>query len=173
MQRFFDLISHNIKTKWSCHMHTCGCRPVRVPTMTHNVDGWVHVHCLSGEEMATDALWEEGRLAEAVWCLGNVCWETLGSGIHMGVTLIRTTYPKIVAGHVRPFMVFPYQWPLSEDNAPTTLKKLFMVWGTQQEFKELPWPPNPDLNAIEYLWHVLDQEIPSKEAPLLTFRTCR
>lgn len=34
------------------------------------MDGRVHVHHLPGEEMAGDALWEDGRLAEAVFHSG-------------------------------------------------------------------------------------------------------
>lgn len=32
------------------------------------------------------------------------CWETLGSGIHVDVTLTKTTYLNIIAGQVHPFM---------------------------------------------------------------------
>jgi len=49
-----------------------------------------------------------------------------------------------------------------QDNA------LFQEWFEEHNkgFEELPWPPNyPDLNPTEHLRDVLDQQIPSMEAP--------
>lgn len=36
--------------------------------------------------------------------LGMFCWETLGAGFHVDVTLIPTTYLNIVADQVHPLM---------------------------------------------------------------------
>ncbi len=37
------------------------------------VDGWVLVHCLPGQEMARDALCEESMSADVVLCSGQCC----------------------------------------------------------------------------------------------------
>lgn len=37
----------------------------------NQVDSWVHVCYLPGEEIAANALWEEGRQTEAVLCSGQ------------------------------------------------------------------------------------------------------
>ena len=61
------------------------------------------------------------------------CWETLGPGIHVDVTLICTTYLNIVADQVHPFMatVFPHGSELfQQDNAPLHFSG--MVWVTSQ-----------------------------------------
>ncbi|MCI4391499.1 hypothetical protein PGIGA_G00135220 [Pangasianodon gigas] len=69
------------------------------------------------------------------------CWETLSPGIHVDVTLTRTTHLNTVADQ---------EWIEEHDN----------------EFKVLTWPPNsPDLNLIKYLWDVLNKQVRSMEAP--------
>ena len=45
-----------------------------------------------GNKWHQDALWEEGKLAEAVMFSAMFCWETLGAAIHVDVTLTCTTY---------------------------------------------------------------------------------
>lgn len=43
---------------------------------------------------------------------------------HMSITLTRTTFLKIVADHIHPFIVFPDGSDLfQQDNSPATLKK--------------------------------------------------
>ncbi len=86
---------------------------------------------------------------DSVMLLALFCWETLGPGIHVDVTLTHTTYHlKIVADHIHPFMaiVFPDGSGLFQtDNVPRHTAKIVQ----EQEFKALLWPPNsPDLNLI-------------------------
>ena len=59
------------------------------------------------------------------------CWETLGTPIHVDVTLTRTSYLSIVADHVHPFMetVFPDGCGFfQQDNAPCHKAKMFQEW---------------------------------------------
>ncbi len=44
-----------------------------------------------GNTWHQEALWEEGKPAEAV-CWAMFCWETLGPAIHVDITLTRITY---------------------------------------------------------------------------------
>ncbi|MCI4395292.1 hypothetical protein PGIGA_G00178730 [Pangasianodon gigas] len=67
------------------------------------------------------------------------CWETLGSGIHVDVTLTCTTYLNIVADQVYPFMVteFPNGSGLfHQDNAPCHTAKIVQEWFEEHD-KEL------------------------------------
>ena len=92
------------------------------------------------------------------------CWETLGPGIHVDVTLTCTANLNIVGAQVHPFMatVFPDGSGLfQQDNAPCHSAKIVQEWFEEhdKEFKVLPWPPNsPDLNLIEYLWEHLEKQ---------------
>ncbi len=76
--------------------------------LLYHIDGWV---CrLPREEMApgcTMGRKQAGKGSLMLWVM--CCWETLGVGIHMDVTLTRTTYLNIVADQVHPYManVFP------------------------------------------------------------------
>ncbi|MCI4378051.1 hypothetical protein PGIGA_G00211420 [Pangasianodon gigas] len=45
---------------------------------------------------------QAGRGSVMLWAM--FCWETLGPGIHVDVTLTRTTYLNIAADDVHPFM---------------------------------------------------------------------
>ena len=140
--------------------------------LLHHVDGRVRVRCLPGEEMApgcTMGRRQAGGGSVMLWAM--FCWETLGPGIHVDVTLTRTTYLNIVADQVHPFMatVFPDGSGLfQQDNAPCHTAKIVQEWFEEhdKEFKVLTWPPNsPDLNPIEHLWDVLEQQVRSMEAP--------
>ncbi|MCI4375917.1 hypothetical protein PGIGA_G00114930 [Pangasianodon gigas] len=99
-----------------------------------------------------------------LWTVG-FCWGILGPGIHVDVTLTRTT------DQVHPFMAtaFPNGSGLfQQDNAPCHTAKIVQEWFEEhdKEFKVLTWPPNsPDLNLIEHLWYVLDKQVQSMEAP--------
>ncbi|KAJ8417445.1 hypothetical protein AAFF_G00286720 [Aldrovandia affinis] len=139
--------------------------------LLHHVDGRVRVHRLPGEEMApgyTMGRKQAGGGSVMLWAM--FCWETLGPGIHVDVTLTRTTYLNIVANQVHPFMatVFPDSSGLfQQDNAPCHTAKIVKEWfeGHDKEFKVLTWPPNsPDLNPIDHLWNVLDKQVQSMEA---------
>lgn len=94
----------------------------------------VHVCCLPGEHMASRCIMgrrQAGRDSVMLWAV--FCWESLGPVIPVDVTLTRTTYLRIVADHVYPFMetIFPAGCGLfQQDNAPCHKAK--MVWGAQQ-----------------------------------------
>ena len=132
--------------------------------LLHHVDGRVRVRRLPGEEMVPGCIMgrrQAGGGSVMLWTM--FCWETLGPGIHVDVTLTRTTYLNIVADQVHPFMatVFPDGSGLfQQDNAPI-LQKLFRNGlRSMTEFKVLTWPPNsPDLNPIEHLWDVLEKQV--------------
>lgn len=65
-----------------------------------------------GNTLHYDALWEEVKLAEAVYC-----WETLGPASHV-VTLTRSTFLSMVAEPIYPLIVFPDGCGLlQQDNA--------------------------------------------------------
>ena len=71
------------------------------------------------------------------------CWETLGPGTHVDVTLTRTTYLNIVADQEQHFMatVFPDGSGLfQQDNAPCHTAKIVQEWFEKhdKEFKVLP-----------------------------------
>ncbi len=99
------------------------------------------------------------------------CWETLGPGIHVDVTLTRTTYLNIVADQVHPFMtmVFPDGSSVfQQNNAPCHMAEIVQKWFEEhdKEFKLLTRTPNsPDLNPIEHLWDVPEKQVRSMEAP--------
>ena len=69
--------------------------------LLHHVDGRVRVRLLPGEEMApgcTMGRRQAGGGSVMLWTM--FCWDTLGPGIHVDVTLTRTTYLNIVAEQV-------------------------------------------------------------------------
>ena len=104
------------------------------------------------------------------------CRETLGLAIHVDVTLIRITYPGIVADHVHPFMetVFPDGSGIfQQDKASCHKANILQEWFEEhnRKFRVLTWPPNsPDLNPIEHLWDVLDKQVRSMEASPRNFQ---
>ena len=57
-----------------------------------------------GKRWHQEALWEEGKLAEAVYALGNVLLGNPRSGVYVDVTLICTTCLNTVANKVHPFV---------------------------------------------------------------------
>ena len=66
------------------------------------------------------------------------CWETLGSAIHVDVTLTCATYLSITADHVHPFMerVFPDGCGLfQQDNVPCHKTKRFQEWFEEHSNK--------------------------------------
>lgn len=76
------------------------------------MEGWVHVLRLSREEMLP---------ASSVMLWAMFCWETLGSAIHVDITLTCATYLNIEADQVHPFveMVFlDVSGPFQQNNAP-------------------------------------------------------
>ncbi|MCJ8733570.1 hypothetical protein PDJAM_G00225080 [Pangasius djambal] len=80
----------------------------------HHVDGRVRVHRLPGEKTApgcTMGRRQAGGGSVMPWTM--FCWENLGPGIHVDVTLTHSTYLNIVADQVHPFMatVFPNGTP--------------------------------------------------------------
>lgn len=83
------------------------------------------------------------------------CWETVGPGIYVDVTLSHITYLNTVADKIHPFMVtvFPkWLWPLSEGQSALPHCK--------NEFKVLAWSPDfLDLKPV------LDKQGQSMEAP--------
>ncbi|MCI4382560.1 hypothetical protein PGIGA_G00016250 [Pangasianodon gigas] len=132
---------------------------------------WTDVcaRCLRGEDRApgcTMGRRQAGSGSVMLWAM--FCWETLSQGIHVDVTLTRTTYLNIIAD---PFMatVFPNGSSLfQQDNVPCHTAKIVQEWFEERdkEFKVLIWPPNsPDLNLIKHLWDVLDKQVRSMKAP--------
>lgn len=93
------------------------------------------------------------------------CWETLGSAIHVDITLTCATYLNIEADQVHPFveMVFlDVSGPFQQNNAPCKNGSR-MVWGTQWLFT---WPPHStDPKPIKHLWDALEKQVWSMEAP--------
>ena len=74
--------------------------------LLHHVDSRVPECCLPGEEMAPGyTLGRRKASGGSVMLWAMFCGETLGPGIHVDVTLTRTTYLNIVADQVHPFMV--------------------------------------------------------------------
>ncbi|KAK3529377.1 hypothetical protein QTP70_029484, partial [Hemibagrus guttatus] len=110
--------------------------------LLHHVAGRVRVRRLPGEHMAPGCSMgkrQVGRGSVMLWAM--FYWETLGSAIHVDVTLTRSTYLSIVADH---------EWFYEHNN----------------QFEVLTWPPNsPDLNPIEHLWDVLNKQVRSMESP--------
>ncbi len=107
------------------------------------------------------------------------CWKSLGPGIHVDATFTRTTYLKIVADHVHPFMavVFPDGSGLfQKNNALCHTVKIVqeLVWGTWQRVQDvaLAFKFPKDLNMIEHLWDMPDQQIWSKYVPPRKFQDC-
>lgn len=134
--------------------------------LLHTVDGWAISVVYLGKRWNQDALWEGGKLVEAVWLSRQMfSWETLGSGIHLDVTLTCTTCLNNVAGQVLSFMVtvFPHGCGLSQqDSEPCQSTKIIQEWFEEQvkELKELPWPPDSlDLNLIKHLRDVWDKQV--------------
>jgi len=97
--------------------------------LLHHVDGRVCVRRLPGEHTApgcTMGRRQAGGGSVMLWAM--FFWETLGTAIHVDVTLTRTTYLSIVVDRVHPFMetVFPGGCGLfQQDNAPATKQKWF------------------------------------------------
>lgn len=87
-------------------------------------DGWPGACVLL--EMARGCSVGRRNISESsvmLWAM--FCWETLDPGIHVDVTLTRTTWLKIVADHIRLFMalVFPDSSGLfQQDNAPASVQ---------------------------------------------------
>lgn len=84
------------------------------------------------------------------------CWETLGLGIHVNVTLPHTTYLNIDAHqiHSSMAMVFLDGSGFQQDNEPCHTVGIVQEWFEEhdQEFKVLPWPLNsPDLNVNKHV----------------------
>ncbi|KAK3518727.1 hypothetical protein QTP70_009665 [Hemibagrus guttatus] len=140
--------------------------------LLHHTDGRVRVHRLPVAEMAPRCTLESSQAdggSVMIWTM--FCWESLGPGIHVDVTLTPTTYLDIIAEHVHPFMkmVFPDgSGFFQQDNAPCHTAKMVQEWfeDHDKEFKVLTWPPNsPDLNPIEHLWDALDTQVRSMKAP--------
>ncbi|KAK3530022.1 hypothetical protein QTP86_009926 [Hemibagrus guttatus] len=96
------------------------------------------------------------------------CWETLGPAVHVDVTVTRSTYLSIVADRVHPFMetLFPDGCGLfQQDNAPCYKAEMVQEWFDDHNNQfEVLTPNSPDLNSIQYLWDVLDKQVPSMEA---------
>lgn len=96
-------------------------------------DGRVHVHYLPGEKMASGYTMEKKQTSGVNVLCAMICWETLGLGIRVYVTLTCTTYLNIIANQVHTFMA-------------TIL------------FKVLMWPLcSLDLNPAEHLWASADK----------------
>ncbi|KAF7659717.1 hypothetical protein LDENG_00294150 [Lucifuga dentata] len=100
-----------------------------------------------------------------IWAM--FCWETLCPGIHVDVTLTRTTYLNIAAEQAHPFMavVFPDGSGLfQQDNTPCHTAEIVQEWFEEHdtEFKMLTWLPNsPDLSLRD----VLEKQVRSMQAP--------
>ncbi|KAK3559853.1 hypothetical protein QTP86_021422 [Hemibagrus guttatus] len=91
--------------------------------------------CVSylGSTWHQDALWEEGEPAEAVSCFGQCsARETLGSAVHVDVTLTCSTYLSIVADHFK-VLTWP---PNSPDLNP--MQHLWDVLDKQVRSMETP-----------------------------------
>ncbi|MCI4380731.1 hypothetical protein PGIGA_G00243310 [Pangasianodon gigas] len=72
----------------------------------------------------------DARGSVMLWAM--FCWETLGPGIHVDVTLRHTNYLNIVAGQVKPFMatVFPNGSGIfQQDNAPCHTAEIVQEWN--------------------------------------------
>ena len=116
----------------------------------HHVDGRVHVHRLTGDEMVPACTMGRRQASGgSVMLWAMCCWETLGPAIYNDVNLTCTTYQSIAADHVHTFMemVFPDGCGLfQQDNAPCLKAKMAQEW-----FEVLIWPPNFQvLSPIRY-----------------------
>lgn len=111
------------KVAWSNdHVFLLHQHPGACPSFTWAAGGWQR-----------DALREAGKPAGgSVMLWGMFCWETLGPGILVEVTLTCTTYPNAVADQVHPFMttVFPDGGELSQqDDVPCHTAKIVQEWN--------------------------------------------
>ncbi|MCI4385481.1 hypothetical protein PGIGA_G00050990 [Pangasianodon gigas] len=71
--------------------------------LLHHLDSRVCVHRLPGEEMAPGCTMGRRQAGGgSVMLYAMFCWETSGPGLHVDVTLTRTTYQNIVADRVTP-----------------------------------------------------------------------
>ena len=94
------------------------------------------------------------------------CCETLGSGIHVDVTLTCTTYVNIVAEQVHRFMALT-----SSSRIMHQTEKNVEQWF--EEHDRVAQINSPDLNQIKHLKNVLEHHL-SKKRPvelLVTFLT--
>ncbi len=109
-----------------------------------------------------DALWQKTRPAEAVFC-----WETLGLGIHLDVTLTHTTYLQIVADHKHPNVcsLIAVASFSSIIHPPHCKNCSGMVWGTWQWVQGVALASKFPWHHTEHLWDVLDKHIWSTKAP--------
>ena len=102
------------------------------------------------------------------------CWETLGPGFHVDVTLTCTTCLNILQTKYTPSWQLYSLILFQQDNVSCHTAKIVQEWFEEhdKEFKVLTWPPNsPDLNLIEHLWDVLDKQVRAMKAELATYRT--
>lgn len=96
----------------------------------HHVDGWVRVRCLPREVRTGGCtMWRMQVGGGSVILWAKFCWESLGPGIHIDVTLTCTTYQNSVADQVHHSIVFTISTvsvaSFSGIMDPDTLQKLF------------------------------------------------
>lgn len=134
--------------------------------LLQHVDGQVFVRRLTGKEVDPGCSVEASVVT--LWAI--FCWETLGPGVHLDLTL--TGRPlSIVTEQVSNFMVLVFpdgSGLLQLDDAPCNCARPGQEWCEEhdKDFKVLPWPPkSPDLSPIEALWDVLEAQVQSMEGP--------
>ncbi len=132
--------------------------------MNHVLSYEENVCCLSEDHMAAGCIMAKKQASR-----GSVliCWETLGLGIHLDVTLTHNTYLQIVADHKHPNVcsLIAVASFSSIINPPHCKNCSEMVWGTWQWVQGVALASKFPRHHTEHLWDVLDKHIWSTKAP--------
>lgn len=119
----------------------------------------MHVHQLVREHMAPVSIMGGKQTSKGIVML--LSWETFGPGIHIDVTVSRTT--NLQTKYNSMLTVFHNFSVLLQDNVPwhtaEIVQELF-----EEQVKDLTWPlKSSTLNLIKNLWGMQDKQFQSLE----------